>query len=87
MYYDTILRIAKCAYENAGSHLQDLMVQRLRAVNELRAANWFQDYWTGSKGRWLFGNGGIGCIGNNQGIKSTWRWDRMAVSGGRQVRV
>ena len=87
-YYEYLLRISKCAYEEVGFCIQALLVDHLKSVGEERAAEWFEQYWTGpEKGRWMLANGGIGCIGNNQGMESTWRWDRMAISGGRQVRA
>ena len=58
----------------------------VEGVNERRAADWFARYWCGQiKGRWLMANGGIAITGNNQGLESTWRWDRMAISQGYQV--
>ena len=77
-YFDSI--------PDAGVRLQELLVLWLRSVNETRTADWFERYWCGPiKGRWLLANGGIAITGNNQGLESTWRWDRMAISQGYQV--
>ena len=53
---------------------------------ESEVADWFSQWWCGSiKGRWLLANGGYILVANNQGMESSWRWER--ISGGRQVRV
>ena len=77
----------RCSFPEAGVRLQELLVLWLRSVEETRAADWFERYWCAPiKGRWLLANGGIAITGNNQGLESTWRWDRMANSQGYQVR-
>ena len=69
-----------------GEGLQALLVEWLRSVNEVRAAEWFHAWWCGPvKGRWLLGHGGVGLTGNNQGLESKWRWDRQGISHGKQV--
>ena len=66
--------------------MQEQLVMWLRSRDEEAAADWFERYWSGSrKGRWMLANGGIGMIGNQQGLESWFRWDREAISRGRQV--
>jgi hypothetical protein len=36
-------------------------------------------------GCWAVGNGGIGTIANQQGIESTFKWEREDISHGKQV--
>ena len=85
-FYNFVCRITRCSFPDAGVRLQELLVSWLRSVRETRAADWFERHWCGPiKGRWLLANGGIAITGNNQGLESTWRWDRMANSQGYQV--
>ena len=86
-FYECVCRIMRCSFATVGERLQGLLVVWLRLVNENRAADWFEQWWCGPvKGRWLASHGGVVMSGNNQGIESTWRWDRQAISHGKQVR-
>ena len=85
-FYEFVNRIMRCSFAAVGEHLQVLLVQWLRSVREGRAAEWFAEWWCGPvKGRWLLGHGGVAMSGNNQGVESNHRWDREAISHGRQV--
>jgi hypothetical protein len=87
-FYDCVCRIMRCSIVEQGYHLQSMLVDQLKARGEGAAAKWWETEWTGhDNGTWMLGNGGIGLIANNQGIESSWRWDRNKISGGRQVRV
>ena len=82
------MRIKDCSYEEAGVKLQDRLCTWLADQGESEVADWFSQWWCGSiKGRWLLANGGYGLVANNQGMESSWRWERNSISGGRQVRV
>jgi hypothetical protein len=35
----------------------------------------------------MLGNGGIGTIANQQGIESTFKWEREDISHGKQVNL
>ena len=86
-FYELVLRLKDCSYEDAGVKLQDRLCRWLAEQHEEEVADWFSAWWCGPvKGRWLLGNGGYGLVANNQGMESSWRWDRNAISGGRQVR-
>ena len=84
-YFDSnenyeVFHIMRCSFPDAGMRPQELLVLWLRSIEETRAADWFERYWCGPiKGRWLLANVGITITGNNQGLESTWRWDRMAM--------
>ena len=87
-FYELVLRLKDCSYEDAGVKLQDRLCHWLAEQGEEEVADWFAAWWCGPvKGRWLLGNGGYGLVANNQGMESSWRWDRNAISGGRQVRM
>ena len=86
--YDLVVRIKDCSYEDAEVKLQDCLCNWLADQGESEVADWFSQWWCGSiKGRWLLANGGYGLVANNQGMESSWRWERNSISGGRQVRV
>jgi len=85
-FYEYVCRIMRCSFDTMGEVMQSQLVAWLRSVNEVRAAEWFETYWCGPvRGRWLLGHGGIAMSGNNQGLESLWRWDRQAISHGKQV--
>ena len=87
-FYDCVCHIMRCSIVEQGYHLQSMLVDQLKARGEGSAATWWKTEWTGhDNGTWMLGNGGIGLIANNQGIESSWRWDRNKISGGRQVTV
>ena len=82
-----MLRLKDCSYEDAGVKLLDCLCHWLAEQGEKEVTDWFSAWWCWPvKGRWLLGNGGYGLVANNQGMESSWRWDRNAISGGRQVR-
>ena len=79
VFCDFVCRMMRCYFPDAGVRLQELLVLWLRSVEETRAADWFERYWCGPiKGRWLLANGGIAITANNQGLESTWHWDRIS---------
>ena len=85
-FYDFVVRVKDCSFEDAGVKLQDRLCDWLASSGEESVADWFHEWWCGDvKGRWLLGNGGYGLIANNQGLESRWRWERNSISGGRQV--
>ena len=85
-FYDFVVRVKDCSFEDAGVKLQDRLCDWLASSGEAPVADWFHEWWCGDvKGRWLLGNGGYGLIANNQGLESRWRWERNSISGGRQV--
>lgn len=87
-FYDYVCRIMRISCATTGEYLQMKLVEWLREKGEDDAANWFQEWWVGpEKGRWTLGHGGIAMSGNNQGLESTWRWDRESISRSLQVNV
>ena len=66
-FYDLVVRIKDCSYEDAGVKLQDCLCDWL----SVRALVWW--WCESSKGRWLLNQGGYGLVANNQGMVSSWR--------------
>ena len=86
-FYELVLLLKDCSYEDAGVKLQDRLCHWLAEQGEEEVADWFSAWLCGPiKGGWLLGNGGYGLVANIQGMEASWRWDRNAISGGRQVR-
>jgi hypothetical protein len=58
--------------------MQSKLVQRLHNHGERTAANWFKKYWTGERGNWSKGHGGVGGIkstlNNNNGTEGSRWW-------------
>jgi len=87
-FYELILRIKECTFVEPGFRMQEQLVEWLVSKEEPDAAEWFKRYWSGPrKGRWMLGNGGIGTIANQQGIESTFKWEREDISHGKQVNL
>ena len=86
-FYELVVRLKDCSYEDAGVKLQDRLCHWLAEQGEEEVADWFSAWWCGPvKGRWLLGNGGYGLVANVQGMEANWRWDSNVISGGRQER-
>ena len=52
-WYDLVMAISSCPFENVGTSLQALAVEWLNEVVETTAAAWFEQHWTGPhNGRW-----------------------------------
>ena len=87
-FYQLVLRIKECTLVEPGFRMQEQLVEWLVSKQEPDAAEWFKRYWSGPrKGRWMLGNGGIGTIADQQGIESTFKWEREDISHGKQVKI
>ena len=59
-FYEVVVRLKDCSYEDAGVKLQDRLCHWLAEQGEEEVADWFAAWWCGPvKGRWLLGNGGF----------------------------
>ena len=71
-WYDIVMAISSCPFENVGATLQSLEVEWL---NEVAAAALFEQHWTGPhNGRWLMVHASYGNVTNKNCIESWWRW-------------
>ena len=74
-WYDMVMAISSCPFENVGTSLQALAVEWLNEVGETTAAAWFEQDWTGPRnGRWLMAHASYGNVTNNNCLESWWRW-------------
>ena len=69
--------------------IQQMIESELRIMGEIKAANWYRDYWTGEHGNVT--NATAGYVGNNTsaGLEAHWRYMRRDTIGsaGSNMRV
>jgi len=75
-WYKYVCRIKDISFEEPGHHVQTMLHDWLLMQGQEQAAEWQKQWWGGARGRWLLGNGSISGIANNQGLESSWNWDR-----------
>ena len=74
-WYEFVLAVARCPYENVGITLQALTVEWLNEMGESDAARWFEQHRTGMRnGRWLLAHSSHGNATNKNCLESWWRW-------------
>ena len=71
-FYEIILRVVNIAFEDFADYAQFLVVRYLRSVSD-EAANWFEEWWTGARGRYCLCHAMHGGTNNNMGIEVDWR--------------
>jgi len=49
------------------------LIEYLTSIDEQHAATWFENNWTGTRGRWMLGYLGINAAITNNGLESTWK--------------
>jgi hypothetical protein len=50
-FYEIMLCVVNNASEKFAAYVQELVVRYLRIVSD-EAANWFEEWWTGARGRY-----------------------------------
>ena len=60
------------AVEDFAAYAQWLVVRYLRSVSD-EAANWYEEWWTGARGRYCLCHAMHGGTNNNMGIEVDWR--------------
>ena len=60
--------------ETFANHAQALLVTCIRDVlKQPRAAEWFETWWTGDRGRYCLAHAGYGGSNSNMGVEVDWR--------------
>ena len=60
--------------ENFADHAQALLVAYIRDIlKQPRAAEWFETWWTGDRGRYCLAHAGYGGSNSNMGVEVDWR--------------
>jgi hypothetical protein len=62
-FYKFIVRCLRCSSVALAIVLQTKIVDWLRAQHEQRAADWFEEYWTGERGHCTLAHAGVGDHG------------------------
>jgi hypothetical protein len=71
-FYKLLVRCLRCSNTALATILQRKIVEWLRTRNEPRAAEWFEEYWTGEKGNYMLAHAGVGGTNNNSGVEGGW---------------
>ena len=81
-FYKFIVRCLRCSSVALAIVLQTKIVDWLRARREPRAADWFEEYWTGERGNYMLAHAGVGGTNNNCGTEGGWNGVKKEVSAG-----
>ena len=73
-FYKILVRVTRCHTIPLANVMQRKLVQWLHAHGEPKAAVWFEKYWTGERGDWTKGHGGVGGTNNNINNGTEGRW-------------
>ncbi len=68
IFYGILLRVTDIAVLSFASLAQNLLVDFLRAKNN-RSENWYEEFWTGAKGRYCLCHAGHGSSSNKRGLR------------------
>jgi hypothetical protein len=80
-FYRLIVRILRCSSVALAYVLQRKIIEWLLARKEVKAAEWFDDYWTGERGNYILAHGGVGGTNNNCSTEGNWLGMKQAVCG------
>ena len=81
MFYKLIVRCLRCSSTALAIVLQSKIVDWLRARHEQKAADWFEEYWTGDRGNYMLAHAGVGGTNNNCGTEGGWNGVKKEVCG------
>ena len=80
-FYKLVVRCLRCSSTALAIILQRKIVEWLRARHEPRAANWFEEYWTGDRGNYMLAHAEVGGCNNNCGTEGGWNGVKKEVCG------
>ena len=67
-FYKLLVRCLRCSSTALATILQIKLVEWLRSNDEPRAADWFEEYWTGERGNYMLAHAEVGGTNNNCGV-------------------
>ncbi len=67
-FYQIMLHVVNIASEEFAKYVQELVVHYLRTVGD-EAANWFEEWWTGARGRYCLCHAMHGGTNNNMRVE------------------
>ena len=71
-FYGFIIRVVNIAFEKFAACVQALLVQHLRSFGD-KPAEWYEEWWTGARGRYCLCHCMHGGTNNNMGVEVDWR--------------
>ena len=80
-FYKLVVRCLRCSTVALANILQMKLVQWLRSRDEPRAADWFDEYWTGPRGHYMLAHCGVGGTNNNCGVEGGWNGVKKEICG------
>ena len=80
-FYKLLVRCLRCSNTALATILQCKIVEWLRNQNEHRAAEWFEEYWTGERGNYMLAHAEVGGTNNNCGVEGGWNGVKKEVCG------
>lgn len=86
-FYNLKVRCRPCPWPALCDILHTKLVEWLDNQAEESAALWFQDNWTGDRGRWMNGYAGYNSTVTNNGAESTWHHIKDAVKRNGTARI
>ena len=72
-FYSIALRVVDIARTPFAEYVQQLLVQYLAAKVSGQTSAWYDQFWTGAKGRYCLCHATHGGTNNNMGIEVDWR--------------
>ena len=79
--YKILVRCLRCSTVALANILQMKLVQWLCSRDEPRAADWFEEYWTGPRGHYMLAHCGVGGTNYNCGVEGGWNGVKKEICG------
>jgi hypothetical protein len=80
-FYKLLVWCLRCSSTALATILQQKIVEWLRSNDEPRAADWFEEYWTGERGNYTLAHAEVGGTNNNCGVEGGWNGVKKEVCG------
>ena len=71
-FYGFIIRVVNIVFEKFATSVQALLVKHLRKFGD-KPAEWYEEWWTGARGRYCLCHCMHGGTNNNMGVEADWR--------------
>ena len=72
-YYDIVVDIADIGVLSFADRAQSMLVEYLTTNYGENVGKWYEEFWTGSRGRMCLAHSGYAGCNNNMGVEVSWR--------------
>ena len=72
-YYDIAVDIADIGVLSFAGRAQSMLVEYLATSYGEKVAKWYEEFWTGSRGRMCLAHSGYAGCNNNMGVEASWK--------------